>query len=54
MTTHRGLTKLERRAHMNIHFTKEIREPNKQVGYTRDRFGKKQRVEGIPRRKRIA
>ncbi len=52
MTTHRGLTKLERRAHMNIHNTKEVREPNKQVGYTRDRFGKKHRVEGISLRKR--
>lgn len=29
---------------MNIHFTKEVREPEKITGYTRDRFGKKHRV----------
>jgi len=45
MTTRRSLSKLERRAHMSIHNTVEVKEELEPVtAYTRDRFGKKQSV----------
>ena len=47
MTTHRSRTKLERKAHMNIHDTLEVREFDdcpSGGGYTRDRFGKRHSV----------
>jgi hypothetical protein len=45
MTTHRSLTKLERKAHMSIHNTAEVRDENApEMAYTRDRFGKRQSI----------
>lgn len=45
MTTKRSLNKLERKAHMNIHNTKEVVEETEGLSnYTRDRFGKKHPV----------
>jgi len=45
MTTRRSLSKLERKAHMSIHDTVEVKEEHEPVtAYTRDRFGKKQSV----------
>ena len=47
MVTHRSLNKLERKAHMSIHNTEEVREDDRLAGasgFTRDRFGRKQKV----------
>ena len=47
MTTNRSRNKLERKAHMNIHNTIEVTDDNsqfKELAFTRDRFGKKQKV----------
>ena len=45
MVMHRSLTKLERKAHMNIHVVAEWTEPEEPVaGYSKDRFGKKHKV----------
>jgi len=45
MVTKRSLNKLERKAHMNIHDTKEVvDEAEVPSHYTRDRFGKKHKV----------
>ena len=44
MTTKRSLNKLERKAHMNIHVTKDVTEESEKTppaGFTRDRLGKK-------------
>ena len=48
MTTHRSLNKLERKAHMNIHFIKDVAEDEEakvKLHYTRDRLGKKHEIE---------
>lgn len=49
MVTHRSLNKMERKAHMNIHNVKDVAEDdiqqNSKSNYTRDRFGKKHKVE---------
>ena len=47
MTTHRSLNKLEFKAHMNIHNVMEVADDEcseKWLSYTRDRFGKEQKV----------
>ncbi len=48
MTTRRSLTKLERRAHMSIHNAMEVVEEEafKASHFTRDRFGKRQQLNG--------
>ena len=47
VTTHRSLNKLEFKAHMSIHNKVEVSEGEAHdVNYTRDRFGRKQRVSG--------
>lgn len=53
MTTHRSLNKLEFKAHMSIHNKVEVPEEEMQGShYTRDRFGKKQRVQVSPKERR--
>ena len=53
MTTHRSLNKLEFRAHMSIHDKVAVSEEGSQgPHYTRDRFGKTQRVSIAPRPRR--
>lgn len=48
MTTHRSLNKLERKAHMNLHQTREVTpETEAEKSNTRDRFGKKHKVNKI-------
>lgn len=48
MTTHRSLSKLERRAHQSLHTLVEIPDNNEQEfvsgGATRDRFGKRHNI----------
>ena len=45
MVTRRSLNKLERKAYMNIHNTKDVSdESEKSSRYTKDRFGKKHEV----------
>lgn len=45
MVTRRSLNKLERKAHMSIHHTKEVKEEEEQLSsFTRDRFGKKHKI----------
>ena len=45
MVTRRSLNKLERKAHMSIHDTKEVKEEKESLShYTKDRFGKKHEV----------
>ena len=46
MTTHRSLTKLERKAHMSIHNKVEITDEitSEEKSLTRDRFGKKHKI----------
>ena len=50
MTTHRSRNKLEWRAHMNIHDIVEVVDDNQVAdeNSTRDRFGKKQKVDILP------
>ena len=46
MPTQRSLNKLERKAHMSVHNTVNVADDDKPgLRYTRDRFGKKQRIE---------
>ena len=46
MVTRRSRTKLERKAHMNIHDTVDAsKEKDSEANYTRDRFGKKHTIE---------
>ncbi len=45
MVARRSLTKLERRAHMSLHNTVDVDEDSKdESSYTKDRFGKKQKI----------
>lgn len=46
MTTRRSLNKLEKKAHTSLHDTVEVVEGDcEEVCFTRDRLGKKQRVQ---------
>ena len=51
MSTKRSLNKLERKAHMNIHNTVEVREEHdlRDQSYVVDRFGKKHPVPPVKR-----
>jgi len=45
MVTRRSLNKLERKAHMSIHHTKEVKDGDESLSsFTKDRFGKKHKV----------
>lgn len=45
MVTRRSLNKLERKAHMSIHHTKEVKDGDEPLSsFTKDRFGKKHKV----------
>ena len=45
MVTRRSLNKLERKAHMSIHNTKEVKDGDEPLSsFTKDRFGKKHKV----------
>ena len=45
MVTRRSLNKLERKAHMSIHNTKEVKSEEENLSsFTKDRFGKKHKI----------
>ncbi len=45
MVTRRSLNKLERKAHMSIHHTKEVKSEEENLSsFTKDRFGKKHKI----------